>query len=107
MHGRDSALFKHLKKERDRYKTMLAETDPHIKRMEDAVKGIDTDDKIALRDAWRAEGIKMCIELIQEVQEIEGVAGVHVMAIEWEAAIEPIIKGAGLLPRPQLEAAVT
>ncbi|MGI9407347.1 MAG: methylenetetrahydrofolate reductase [Hyphomicrobiaceae bacterium] len=81
--------------------------EPYIQRMEDAVKGIDADDKDALRDAWRAEGIKMCIEQIQEVKEIEGVAGVHVMAIEWEAAIEPIVKGAGLLPRPQpaLEAA--
>ncbi|MDH3579742.1 MAG: methylenetetrahydrofolate reductase [Hyphomicrobiales bacterium] len=75
--------------------------EPYIQRMEDAVKGIDADDKDALRDAWRAEGIKMCIEQIQEVKEIEGVAGVHVMAIEWEAAIEPIVKGAGLLPRPQ------
>ncbi len=73
-----------------------------IKRMDDAVKGVDGDDKGALRDAWRVEGMKICIEQIQEIREIEGVAGVHVMAIEWEAAIEPIVEGAGLLPRPQL-----
>jgi methylenetetrahydrofolate reductase (NADPH) len=75
--------------------------EPFIKRMDDAVKGVDVDDKGALRDAWRAEGMKICIEQIHEIREIEGVAGVHVMAIEWEAAIETIVEGAGLLPRPQ------
>ena len=62
--------------------------------------GIDKEDKDARRAAWRAEGIKLCIEQIQEVREIEGVAGVQIMAIEWEAAIKPIVEGAGLLPRP-------
>lgn len=32
--------------------------------------------------------------------EVEGVAGVHIMAIEWEEAVQPIVEGAGLLPRP-------
>jgi methylenetetrahydrofolate reductase (NADPH) len=72
--------------------------------MDDAVKGVDVDDKDALRDAWRAEGMKICIEQIHEIREIEGVAGVHIMAIEWEAAIETIVEGTGLLPRPQLAA---
>ena len=73
-----------------------------INRMENAVKGIDKEDKEARKNAWRAEGVKICIEQIQEVREIEGVAGVHIMAIEWEAAIEGIVKGAGLYPRPSL-----
>ena len=52
--------------------------------------------------AQRADlsGIKICIELIQQIREIEGVAGVHIMAIEWEDAVKPIVEGAGLLPRP-------
>ena len=58
------------------------------------------DDKKARSAAWRAEGIQICIELIQQVREIEGVAGVHIMAIEWEEAVGPIAEGAGLLPRP-------
>jgi len=37
------------------------------------------------------------------MQEIEGVAGVHIMAIEWEKAVRPIAEGAGLLPRPEPE----
>ena len=42
----------------------------------------------------------MCIDLIKQVRQIEGVAGVHIMAIEWEEAVKPIAEGAGLLPRP-------
>lgn len=76
--------------------------DAIVKRMEDAVSGIDADDKKARSEAWRAEGIRICIEQIQELQQVEGVAGVHVMAIEWEAAIKPIVEGAGLYPRPQV-----
>ncbi|HIP72286.1 MAG TPA: methylenetetrahydrofolate reductase [Anaerolineae bacterium] len=58
------------------------------------------EDKRARSKAWREEGIQICIELIQQLREIEGVAGVHIMAIEWETAVEPIVKGAGLYPRP-------
>lgn len=69
-------------------------------RMEAAVKGIAADDKAARTRAWREEGKRICVELIQQIREIEGVAGVHVMAIEWEEAVPEIVKAAGLLPRP-------
>ena len=36
----------------------------------------------------------------EQLREIEGVAGVHIMAIEWESAVKPIVEGAGLYPRP-------
>ncbi len=58
------------------------------------------EDKKARSTAWQTEGINICIELIQQIHEIEGVAGVHIMAIEWEDAVRPIVEGAGLLPRP-------
>jgi 5,10-methylenetetrahydrofolate reductase len=56
--------------------------------------------KAARTQTWQDEGIKICIEQIEELRQIEGVAGIHIMAIEWEAAVEPIVTGAGLLPRP-------
>ncbi|GAB4259757.1 MAG: methylenetetrahydrofolate reductase [Deferrisomatales bacterium] len=71
-----------------------------IERMEKAAEGIPPEDKAARQQAWRAEGIRLCVELIEELRGIEGVAGVHVMAIEWEEAVRPIVEGAGLLPRP-------
>lgn len=58
------------------------------------------EDKKARAAAWKETGIQICIELIQQLQEIEGVSGVHIMAIEWEQAVKPIVEGAGLYPRP-------
>jgi 5,10-methylenetetrahydrofolate reductase len=61
------------------------------------------EDKKARMQAWREEGIQICIELIQQLHQVEGVAGVHIMAIEWEEAVKPIVEGAGLYPRPVIE----
>ena len=47
-----------------------------------------------------SEGIKILCEQIQELREMEGIAGVHLMAIEWEHKVPEIVKMAGLLPRP-------
>jgi len=60
------------------------------------LKGVDKKDQ-------GAEGIKMAIEQIEEFKDMEGVAGVHVMAIEWEHRAKEIIEGAGLLPRPKVD----
>jgi len=49
----------------------------------------------------REEGMRLCAETIQELRTIEGVRGVHIMAVEWEEAIRPIAEMAGLLPRPE------
>jgi methylenetetrahydrofolate reductase (NADPH) len=46
-----------------------------------------------------AEGKKLCVEIIQQVREIPGVAGVHVMAYRQEELVVEIIEEAGLLPR--------
>ena len=63
--------------------------DALIDRMAKAQKGAD-------------EGIKICVEQIQELREIEGVHGIHLMAIEWEHMVGRIAEEAGLLPRPQV-----
>ena len=47
-------------------------------------------------DKVAAEGLKLCSEIIQQVKDIPGVAGVHVMAVNWEEAIPEILEGAGL-----------
>jgi methylenetetrahydrofolate reductase (NADPH) len=87
---------------RDKVPGMMV-PDIFVDRMADAVKGIAKEDKAAKQDAWRAEGIKICIEQVQEMKEIEGLAGVHVMAIGWETAVRPIVEGAGLMPRPKVD----
>lgn len=45
------------------------------------------------------EGMRISIEIIQQVREIEGVHGVHLMAYRQEERVAEIIKRAGLLPR--------
>jgi methylenetetrahydrofolate reductase (NADPH) len=47
----------------------------------------------------REEGKRICVEIIQELREIEGVCGVHVMAYRQEELVAEIIQEAGLLPR--------
>ncbi len=49
-----------------------------------------------------AEGIKIVCEQIQELRAMQGIAGIHLMAIEWEHKVPEIVKLAGLLPRPRL-----
>ena len=49
------------------------------------------------------EGIKICVESIQRLKEMEGVRGFHIMAIEWEEKVPEIVKQAGLYPRPKVD----
>lgn len=72
-----------------------------VERMEAAGKDIPKEDKKARSDAWREEGVKITVELIEQLRHIEGVAGIHIMAIEWEEGVGIIAERAGLLPRPE------
>lgn len=47
----------------------------------------------------RAEGRDLCVEIIQQVRQLPGVCGVHVMAYRQEELVAEIIEAAGLLPR--------
>ena len=70
------------------------------------VPGMDVPDEIiermkkTPREKRKEEGIEICVEIIQQVREIPGVRGVHIMAIEWEEAVPEIVERAKLLPRP-------
>ena len=46
------------------------------------------------------EGIRIACEQIEEFKEMKGVAGVHLMAIEWEHKVPEIAERANVLPRP-------
>ncbi len=73
--------------------------------MKKFVPGLDVTEDVLerLSDAkdQREEGINICVDIIRQVREIPGVAGVHVMAIEWEEAVPEIVKRAGLSDRPE------
>ncbi len=77
------------------------------KHMKKNVPGMDVPDSLIERlsgvpkEKQAEEGIKICVEMIQQLKEIKGVRGVHIMAIEWEQKVAEIAKAAGLSPRPQ------
>jgi methylenetetrahydrofolate reductase (NADPH) len=76
------------------------------RRMRGGVPGVRVPDEFARRieqahDA-RAEGIRICSELIQQLKGVPGVHGIHIMAVAGEDAVPGIVKEAGLLPRPEL-----
>lgn len=60
-------------------------------------------DRLSKAEKASDEGIKIAVEQIQELRELDGVAGIHLMAIEWEHRVPEIVEKAGLLPRPTLE----
>ena len=78
--------------------------------MKTRVPGMDVPDAVVARlqgvpkEQVSKEGIKLCIDIINQVREIEGVAGIHLMAIEWEEAVPEIVEATGLSPRPALGA---
>ncbi len=75
--------------------------------MKNRVPGMDVPDGVVKRlsdtpkEKQAEEGIKICVESIQRLKEVPGVAGFHIMAIEWEEMVPEIVERAGLYPRPQ------
>lgn len=73
--------------------------------MQDNIPGIEIPDAV-IRRMERAkdpkqEGIKLIVEQIQWLKTLEGIHGVHIMAVGWEEIIPEIVTKAGLLPRPE------
>jgi len=60
-----------------------------IRRMERA------GDKKARREE---EGIRICVEIIDRLRNMPGIAGFHLMPIQWESAVAEICRQAGLKP---------
>ena len=75
--------------------------------MASKVAGMDIPEELISRMAdtpkekQAEEGIKIAVETIQRVKEIPGVAGVHLMAIEWEHKVPEILRAAGIGNRPE------
>ncbi len=45
----------------------------------------------------KQEGRRICVELIQQIREIDGISGVHVMAYRQEESVAEIIQQSGVL----------
>lgn len=78
------------------------------KYMSKFVPGMDVPDELLTRmkdtpkEQQADEGIKIAVETIEQLKEMKGISGVHIMAIEWEEKVGEIAEKAGLLPRPEV-----
>jgi methylenetetrahydrofolate reductase (NADPH) len=76
-----------------------------LKYMNDKVPGVTVPEALINRMSaasdQKAEGVAIAVELIKEMRRIEGVRGVHVQPVEWEAIMRTVSEKAGLLPRPE------
>jgi methylenetetrahydrofolate reductase (NADPH) len=77
--------------------------------MAENVAGMDVPPEIVERmaktpkAAQPVEGVEICLEVVDQVRDIEGVAGIHITAINWAEIVPEIVRRAGLWPRPDLE----
>ena len=81
-------------------------SDGMARYMRDYVSGVSVPDELVTRmeDAADAkeEGVAIILDIIEQLKEIPGVHGIHVMAVGWEDIVPEIVEKAGLLPRPVL-----
>jgi len=74
--------------------------------MRDYVSGVSVPDELVTRMEEAAdtkvEGVKIAIEIIEQMKEIPGIHGIHIMAVGWEDIVPQIVGETGLLPRPVL-----
>jgi 5,10-methylenetetrahydrofolate reductase len=74
--------------------------------MRDNVSGISVPSEIVsrLEDAKnvKEEGVNISLEIIEQLKEIDGIHGIHIMAVAWEDIVPGIVEKAGFLPRPIL-----
>jgi len=72
--------------------------------MRDYVAGVYVPNEVVSRmeqaKSAKEEGVKIILEIIEQVKEIPGVHGIHIMAVGWEEIVPAIAEKAGLLPRP-------
>jgi methylenetetrahydrofolate reductase (NADPH) len=74
------------------------------KYMKKNVPGMDVPEALISRleqkKGNKQEGIDLCLEIIARLRQIEGLSGIHIMAVEWEEVVAQLVERAGLLPRP-------
>ena len=76
------------------------------KYMANEVAGIDLPDELVKRmsglDKDRAAevGVEIAVEIAEEIRQIEGVRGLHVMAVSWASILPELVERLGLHPRP-------
>jgi len=73
--------------------------------MKEEVAGLNVPQEIVDRMKGAAdakkEGMRISLEIIEQMKSIKGVHGIHIMAVGWEKIVPSIVDDAGLFPRPK------
>ncbi len=74
--------------------------------MRDYVPGVIVPDEIVTRmeqaESAKEEGLRIILEIIEQLKEIPGIHGIHIMAVGWEDIVPELVEKAGLMPRPMV-----
>lgn len=75
-----------------------------VRYMRDYVPGVSIPDEVVTRmeqaEKAKEEGVQIILDIIEQLKEIPGIHGVHIMAVAWEDIVPEIVERAGLMPRP-------
>jgi 5,10-methylenetetrahydrofolate reductase len=77
-----------------------------VRYLRDQVPGLDVPQRVVdridgvPREGQQAEGVRIALEIVEQVRRIPGVSGIHLMSINNEEGIVRVVEEAGLLPRP-------
>jgi len=74
--------------------------------MKSSVPGIIVPDEMMKRmeqaKSAKEEGVKLTLEIVQQIKEIPGIHGIHIMAVGWEDIVGEVVEKCGLMPRPKV-----
>ncbi|MEE9366123.1 MAG: methylenetetrahydrofolate reductase, partial [Dehalococcoidales bacterium] len=72
--------------------------------MRDYVPGVNVPDEIVTQMeqslAPKEEGVRIILEIIEQLKDMPGVHGIHIMAVSWEDIVSEVVEKSGLMPRP-------
>ena len=72
--------------------------------MRDYVPGVSVPDEVVTRmekaENAKEEGVRIILEVVEQLKEMPGVHGIHIMAVSWEDIVPEVVEKAGLMPRP-------
>jgi methylenetetrahydrofolate reductase (NADPH) len=78
-----------------------------LRMMKKFVAGMDIPDELIERmdraEDKKAEGVKVAVETIERVRNIEGISGIHLMPVAWEEITPVVIEKAGLYSGSEVE----
>ncbi|MFW9921244.1 MAG: methylenetetrahydrofolate reductase [Candidatus Thorarchaeota archaeon] len=69
-----------------------------IQRLKEAGDGLEEEELIK---AYEEEGLRIALEIIEDIKRVKSVSGIHLMGVGWIESVPALVKEAKLYPRPK------